>query len=349
MEQPWGISSANFAFLYLYALAVVGLVTWKRSRRTVRGRPVAVDDLDDYDVAMMTGGPRLAAAVALVNLDRAGSVALGDRLVRELAATNAIDVERLEAEALVGWGLDLQVTLVDDAPWRCHPVEKAVHDVARTTKPRVPQAILAAAADRVELVDVRRRLVERGAMIAWEDKDRIRARWRWFAALLGVGLVRLAAELSAGGNVVPLALLLAVTVAGVVLFRSRVPDVTRQGARALAELRRSRDAAPPALEPLDRHGAALVLATLGAGALWAMDRPLAMAVGAGGVEEEASQSWWSRRNEGWNGSGCGWMWSGGSGGGGGCGGGGGGCGGGGGGCGGGGCGGGCGGGGCGGG
>ena len=82
--NTWGISGPAFLALYGTALVVVTAaavwVGWRRER-------VAADDagVDEYEVALLNGGERLAAVVALVNLDRQGALELGDRLLRDSA------------------------------------------------------------------------------------------------------------------------------------------------------------------------------------------------------------------------------------------------------------------------
>ena len=81
--NTWGISGPTFLALYGLALLAVAGAAWFWGRRAV-GSAIDVDGLDEYEVAVLNGGERLAATVALVNLDRQGALELGDRLLRQL-------------------------------------------------------------------------------------------------------------------------------------------------------------------------------------------------------------------------------------------------------------------------
>ena len=81
--NTWGISGPTFLALYGMAVVIVAAAAWWIGAAGAVP-DVDADDLDEYEVAVLNGGERLAATVALVNLDRQGALELGDRLLREL-------------------------------------------------------------------------------------------------------------------------------------------------------------------------------------------------------------------------------------------------------------------------
>ncbi|HEX7276220.1 MAG TPA: TIGR04222 domain-containing membrane protein [Acidimicrobiales bacterium] len=322
--NTWGISGPTFLALYGVALLALAGAAWWWGR-WASGPTVGADELDEYEVAVLNGGERLAATVALVNLDRSGGVELGDRLLRELD----LDLRRVRPADLDRAGVSMDVVL-GRRPTAAHPVEVAVYDAVRRAEFRSAATVVADAAASPVLSGVRAGLVERGLIVGPEAVDRLRGRWRWLLPLLAAGVVRALVGNQRGRPIGFLVALLVVTagIMGLVAVR-RAPSRTRAAARVLADLR-GQHPEPPAREmPSGTTAIGLALALAGTGVLAASDPALALAVGSG----PAGSGGWSR----WFGDGTGstGAWSGGGacgGGGGGCGGGGGGCGGGGGGC-----------------
>ncbi len=332
--DTWGISAGGFVLVYVYLLGVTLLVALKRRRRISAGRAAEADTVDQYELAMLNGGPRLVAAVALVNLDRDGSVELGDRLLRELAVAHDLDLEAgaLSPERLAELGLDLQVTLAGPLPLHAHPVEKAAYRAVETSGSRRPASVVEAAARVAAVNELRARLVTRGLLIGPSQRAFLRRRWRWFLPLGLLVVVRLGYELQRGRPILALLGLLVATVVAMAVVRRPVPERTTAGSAVLQDARHERPELAAGPEPLDRQHAGALLALAGAGALWTVDPPLAVALDAGtedaGVwsddhyRAELGSTWaWP----GWGGgSGCGGVAGGGCGGSGGCGGGGGG-------------------------
>lgn len=319
--NTWGISGPAFLALYSALLAAtvgaVALAAWLDGRR----RGGLRWDLDEYEVAMLNGGGELVASVALLNLDRAGVIELGDRLLRDLAETNELDLATLTGGDLDELGVGMQITVLGEQPR--HPLEQAVHRAVRDSDGRTPEAAIGAAVTAAEFEALRQKLVMSGLLRSPVEQERQRLRWTFFLPVLGLGLVRMAYGLSRGRPVLYLVLLLGATVAAAVVTARSRSERTSRGTGVLAEVRRE---APDPIETID--GAVdsrapelgLAVALAGAAALWGSNPALAAAVGA--PEEPARHNWWQRGGDGaWFG-GCGG--AGGCGSGGGCGGGGGG-------------------------
>jgi uncharacterized protein (TIGR04222 family) len=308
---------------------------------TRRVPDTAADDLDDYDVAFLTGGSRLAAVVALVNLERRGLIDLGDDLLRDLRDSGDLDLEAVrDADHLIELGVELHVSVMTASVATAaltHPVEAAALQAVQGTKPGTPWRVVSAVTATKALGQVRRGLVQRGLLHEQADIERLQRRWRWLLPLLVFALWRLVA----GDGGWPLLGAMVLTVVVMVALARRRPETTRRGDRLVAELRRR--------HPESRE----TPVSTGTAGLWAGDPALALAVDvpSWAVEtpvtptlRESARTWWDSNvagsHGGWSGGGgCGGGWGSGWGGGGGDGGGGnGGCGGGGGGgCGGGGC------------
>lgn len=300
-----------------------------------RGVPApAPGDLDEYEVAFLTGGSRLAAIVALVNLERRGLIDLGGSLLRDLRDSGDLDLDTVrDADDLIDLGVELHVAVTSGSvatTTLTHPVEVAALQAVQGTKPRTPWRVVSAVTATKALGRVRRGLVQQGLLYDYADVERVRRRWRWLLPVLAFGLLGLVA----GGGGWPLFGMMLLTLVAMIGLARRRPEMTRRGDRLVAALR--------ALSPA---AAGMALALAGAAGLRETDPALALAVDVPSWAQEvpdprtwreSAHGWWesqvAARSGGWSG-GAGSGWSGGDGGGGGCGGGGGGgCGGGGGGC-----------------
>ena len=226
--NTWGISGPAFLALYGTALVVVTAAALWVGRRRER---VAADTagLDEYEVALLNGGERLAAVVALVNLDRQGSLELGDRLLRELGEAGEVDLDHLSAADLDHIGVSMDVTVRAPIGPHVHPVEAAVYRAARRAKPPAPGPVVDLAAESSALADLRAGLVGRGLLYGPEDLDRLRSRWEWLIPLLTIGVVRLGYGLNRERPVLFLVLALAVTGGAMFLVSRRRPERTPAG------------------------------------------------------------------------------------------------------------------------
>ena len=237
--NTWGISGPAFLALYGTALVVVtAAALWVGRRRERLAADAA--EVDEYEVALLNGGERLAAVVALINLDRQGSLELGDRLLRELGEAGEVDLDHLSATDLDHLGVSMDVTVRGPIGRHVHPVEAAVFRAARKAKPPAPGQVLDLAVESSALADLRAGLVGRGLLYGPEDHDRIRSRWKWFIPLLTVGVVRLGYGLNRERPVLFLVLALA---------RHRSGDVPRLPAATGADPGWSPSAPRPAPPP----------------------------------------------------------------------------------------------------
>lgn len=345
--DTWGIDGWVFLSVYIGLAAAIGAAAVRvdRAAGQAGAPPATAADLDDYEIAHLTGGARLAAVVALVNLERRGAIDLGDDLLRDLHASGDLDLDAVrDAGHLLDMGVELHVSVANDEVTRAavaHPLEASALQAVRGTKPRTPWRVVSAVTRTKALREVRVGLERRGLLHAPAGVDRIQARWRWLLPLLALGVLRVVAETGSGHPVAPLVVALVLTVVAMRRLARRRPANTRRGDRLVAGLRSGGSELVDTAAGRPWSGLALALA--GAGALWASDPALALAVEAPSPVEGASshEGWWASARSRWEGfgHGGGGGWSGGAGCGGGGGDGGGGCGGGGGGggCGGGGC------------
>lgn len=292
--NTWGISGPVFLVIYAVLLAgtlALALTRWPRSAPTWASER---GGLDEYEVAMLTGGSSLAAMVGLLNLDKAQAVELADGMVRDLARANDFDADEMTAAKLAELGVRTDVTLKKPLPADADPVERAVYNAVEQADPRLPGTIVSTAARAPVLSEIRDGLVRRGLLPDPDEVSRFRATWSWFVPVLLLGLARLGYGLSRGRPVMYLLLLLIATVGAMAV-------IARWSPRAKAA------DSEPVLAPLRRHylGAdgtmrsrdGMALALVGTGSLWVTDRALALALGADG----AAQSRWDR----WTGAGGG--------------------------------------------
>jgi len=224
-------------------------------------------DLDEYEVAYLTGGARLAAVVALVNLDRRGAIDLGDGLLRDLRDSGDLDLDAVrDADHLAELGVELHVRLAKDdvaTAAVAHPVEAAALQAARGTKPRTPWRVIEAVTGTRAVGAVRDGLERRGLLHAPADVDRIQARWRWLLPVLAVGGAHAWADTTSGRLVWALVAVMLLTVMAMKWLARRQPVNTRHGERRVAELR---SGGPERVEaPVAGRASGLALALAGTG------------------------------------------------------------------------------------
>ena len=154
--DTWGFSGPAFLAVYVGLLALTAAaVVADRARVDRRGCGAGVGD---YDVAVLNGEAGLAASVALLALDRAGAVALADRMVRELAESQDLDLGSMTGGTLSEKGLGMEVMLGSPLASYGHPVEAEVYKAVERSSSRRASDILAAAAGLPAIAVVRRRL-----------------------------------------------------------------------------------------------------------------------------------------------------------------------------------------------
>ena len=283
MDRTWGLSPGTFALLYIMAALVSGAVVAARRRR-YRGmnEPLDPAGVDVYDVAMMAGGPELVVRVALVNLGRAGVIALGDGLLRELARDDRVDLATLSAEGLDGAGIAMTVTVVQERPDRAHPVEAAVYDVVRHADSRQPASIVTAAAGSAPLLARRDRLAAIGVVHTADDVAWLQHQWTCFLPAFVAGALRLVVDLVRGEPAWALAGLLAATAVAMAVVRYHRPDAPRRRVRLVADLQRTWPSFSGRQLTAAHPELPMAMALGGAAPLWAHDRALALAIAAPG-------------------------------------------------------------------
>jgi uncharacterized protein (TIGR04222 family) len=251
--ETWGITGPRFLAVYAILLALSALAAWidrrRRLGRDVRTMNVA---LDPYEIAVLNGGRRLAAAAAAANLRQAGAL-------------------RFEGRRLV---------LAGPLPAGAHRVERALYQTVARGERRDP--LLDVIPGNVDGLDeVEDRLVQLG--LRW---DRQRARTTlavllWFVPVLALGMARLVAGLSAGRPVAFLVGLLVVTAIIAVALARPPSGRTRAGDRLLASMRRAGPQPAWASGAMPIGLAAGSVALFGAASLWEADAELASALGIG--------------------------------------------------------------------
>ncbi|HEV2759838.1 MAG TPA: TIGR04222 domain-containing membrane protein, partial [Acidimicrobiales bacterium] len=303
--STWGIDGPAFLGIYIGLAALIVVAALLVDRR--HGSPSEVEDRDEYEIALLAGGARLAAIVALVNLDRRGVIELGDGLLRQLRDSGDLDLDAVrDADHLADLGVELHVSLpraVGATDALGHPLEAAALQAARGTKPRTPWRVVSAVTGTRAIRELQAGLVRGGLLYGADDVERMQARWRWLLPMMAAGGVRVLADSRNGEPVVALLAAMLVTVVAMRRLSRRQPVNTRRGDRLVRDLRRRRaeleDACPPS-------GASpgLALALAGTAGLWAIDPALALAVAAPTpVEDESSGEGWWDSARGWLGSG----------------------------------------------
>jgi len=296
--NTWGISGPAFLATYGVLLAlVVSVVVIDRLR--AEGGPKATHDLDDYDLAVLNGGGGLATSVALLALDRAGAVELGDRMVRQLAVTQNIDLATLTERGLFDLGIGMEVVLTGPVPPGAHPVEVDDYLAVVASSTRRAADVRRIADELASIQAMQGHLVDIGLLRGPAELARRLRQWLWFVPVLLLGTVGLVYGLSRGEPVIYLVGLLVLTVIAMIIMATRaVGQRTRRGDRLFDEMRNaSRGGTSGSTGTLTaREDAGHLLAVGGWDGLWSADRPLALAVGAGGLaaleaERQASSFW----------------------------------------------------------
>jgi uncharacterized protein (TIGR04222 family) len=258
VKNTWGISGPQFLLIYAGLLVLAGLVVvwgrWVLAKPPVT-QPVDPTQLDPYELAVLSGGERLAVTTAIVQLSEAGAVTV-----------------RRDPPTIVPSG---------PLPAGAHPVEQAIYAQGDGVAGRTPGVPLLEAARTPALASLRDRLVRRGLLVRPERARRARMLVVAPGVVLLVGVARLAAGLANGKPVTYLVILLFGALFLLQWVWRRPLRATTQGAAVLRRLRGSdlaaalwpgrRAQAPPILS----GGPAFTVALLGAGALWSIDAELA--------------------------------------------------------------------------
>jgi len=132
--------------------------------RATRGAPPGVkpDAPDQYDLALLCGGPRRACFVALVALSHAGLIDCGESLVHELVRSRSLTLEGIRNVKPDVKDVMFVVRPLKASGGGLHPVEKALLSMVIET-PAVAGNVVAlrgAFADSAEIQPLRDRLVQ---------------------------------------------------------------------------------------------------------------------------------------------------------------------------------------------
>ena len=303
--STWGIDGPVFLGMYIGLAAAIVVAAVLVDRR--HGSPPEVEDLDEYEIALLTGGARLAAIVALVNLDRRGAIELGDGLLRQLSDSGDLDLDAIrDANHLAELGVELHLSLpkaVSATDAVGHPVEAAALQAAQGTKPRTPWRVVSAITGTRAIRELQAGLVRRGLLYGAGDVERLQDRWRWLLPLLVIGGARALTDAGTGEPVLALLAAMLVTVVAMRRLARRQPVNTRRGDRLVGDLRRRRAELEDA-RTASGASPGLALALAGIGGLYAIDPALALAVAAPTpMEDESSGEGWWDSARGWLGSG----------------------------------------------
>ncbi len=248
MGGTWGIGGPAFLVGYLLLAAVTWIVTVRR-RRALADGPDRPAPHHPHDLAFLNGGPDLAVTSALTSMHLTGTVTSrrGD----------------LVAAGRVGS--------------RADALERAIHFVAAAPVRR--RRLPLARPVRTALDAQEKRLVADGLLLAEPQRRAVRAVGWWTAAVAGLGLLRLLAEVADGRPVGLLAFALAGVAALALVQLLHAPRRSRAGDRLLARLRRENAALAPDMRPdwvaYGPAAAATGIGLFGTGALWASDPALA--------------------------------------------------------------------------
>ncbi|MEV6693063.1 TIGR04222 domain-containing membrane protein [Micromonospora sp. NPDC051196] len=296
--DTWGVPSRTFLILYLLAAVVLVIGTLIHRRRTLAGRSApSADQLNPQQVAYLNGGDDLAVWSSVSSLRSQGLI--GVQPTGALIAEGAL-------------------------PPGATPLDRAVHHAAGQHYP-------ARQLRRTEWVaraldELRDGLARHDLLVGPDRRAALRLGSLLLAALVALGVARIAAGLANDRPVWYLVLIVGgLAVLTTILF-VRVPRRTRAAQDALLGLRhRNRHLAPaakPAYTVYGAAGLAMAVALYGTASLWALDPTFAQqadiqreAMAAGGSSSTAGGYGGDSTSDS-GGGGCG------SGGGGGCGGGG---------------------------
>lgn len=252
----WGISSTQFALWYAglcVALWAANVMAW----RWAAGNPDNVArpfrELDRYELAMLHGGPPLAATTALAALHERG---LLDTSASLLVAA-------------------------DDTPVDADPLERAVIEAARARPVLATYAVEHDPGCRAAIDRLAATMTGHGLLVAPERARRARLLWLYGPVVLVLlGAARLATAWDYGDQAFRYLLILVLLTTGMMLFHitaamrsDRRPLPTAWGS---ALLTRRRNLGPGRL---DGERLALAVALSGAQELWKHDPALASALG----------------------------------------------------------------------
>lgn len=261
----WGLTGAEFLWLYGGMLALLSMTTAVLLRRAVgpRGRAGDPRDLDLYELALINGGQQLAITAAATTLHREGVLAAGSS-----DGTHVVDGE------------------LDSAAQR---LERELFEVVRRNPQISTELLRAELTDGDTLTATSAELMDEGLLadagrLAW-----LRALWIPGALLLALGLLRL---LTGATNGAPIAYLLVMIAAvfWLIAVALRRRAATRRGRALVAGRRESRRPlreTPPASE------SALAVALFGGAALWVADPAIAASLRV--PREDAAL--WERRDQ----------------------------------------------------
>ena len=275
MGDTWGVSGPVFLVLYGVGLAAIWaairLVRWRMGGST----STSTDSLrlDTYDVAMLSGGEDLAAAAAMTSLRVNNVIDAGDGHVRTAFDVNKLKRNNTDASS------SLRV-MVTERPNLSQPVEAAVYDAIQRQPGLPPGQVAPLVATAPAVSAIRRRLVESNLLYSDAAQNKMRYHLLWYVPLLVVGLVRLAFGVSRDKPVFYLVVLLGATV-WLMVTDFRVPSRTREGNKALKEMRRRQGSlkADAAAGQVPAPWLVMAMALFGTAALWESDPPLAAALG----------------------------------------------------------------------
>jgi uncharacterized protein (TIGR04222 family) len=169
--DTWGISGPRFLTIYAFLLALAYLVVvlgrWVLARPPA-AMPTWPGELDPYEVATLAGGERHAVTTATFRLNQDGVLAVG--------------------------GDPPTLTPSGPLPTNAHPVERAVYQRAAAGSPA--GEVLSEAERTPVLAALHERLVQRGLLVRPERARKARLLVAVPAAVLLLGVARLAAGLA---------------------------------------------------------------------------------------------------------------------------------------------------------
>ncbi len=260
--SAWGITAAQFLWLYAILSAAAAGVAWRRWRDAVGPIARGNDPLPDLGLsrlAMLSGGRQLAITATATKLHRDGLLTQGETKGTLVA--------------------------IGDPPAASDRLERAILETVRGNQGLRCDALRRELENGDAVTQIHGELVDNGLVPAASRLKALRRLWLLGAALAALGTARIVAGSTHGAADGFLIAAVCVVVLATGWLLSQRPVTTRRGRALIRRARRHR-------ENLRHHAvgddSALAVALFGGAALWTADPAIASTLG---VPRESAARW----------------------------------------------------------